>query len=523
MWTLEAGLGTAVLRAYDATNLANELFSTAGNTQQAPGLAIKFAAPTIANGKVYAGTQTQLAVYGLIGPPPAPPVLLSPANGSTGTSLTPVLNWAASGGAASYNVYFGTSPSPPLATNITATSYSPPALRTNAVYYWKIAAQNPGGVGASAIWSFTTQSMPGPATSLTATTGVRQIAAIGTPFFLPLAAFLTDAGGNPISGAQVTFTAPSTGASGSFAGNNTVTTNAQGLAVAPPFTANAITGSYTVTAAAGSLNATFNLTNAATTPVAGDFNADGFPDVVWQDPVFGATQVWFLNGSQTIAILGAADISMSNSWRIVAVADFNGDGQPDVVWQSPETGAAQVWFLGPSGTTLLGEAVISSSNPWRIVTAADFNRDGYPDLVWQDPVSGEVQIWYLGGPQGVTLTGAANLTQSNPWRAVGAGDFNGDGQPDLLWQDPVHGTAQIWYLGGALGNEFMSAANLSFDNPWLAVSVADFNVDGHPDVVWQNPANGDSQIWFLTGAQGTSLLGATTLSGPNTWRIAGPR
>jgi hypothetical protein len=524
LWALqEEPSSSTILHAYDATNLADELFTTANNPQQTPGPAVKYAVPTIVNGKVYVGTQTQLAVYGLVGPPPAAPVLVSPGNGATGVSLTPALSWNAASGATSYNVFFGTSPSPPLVTNTTATSYGPPALQINTVYYWTVAAVNAAGTASSATWSFTTLSAAGPPTSLTATTGARQIVGINSLFPLPIQATLTDAGGDPISGVSVVFTAPSAGASGSFSGNSTVTTDAQGVAAAPPFTANAVTGSYAVTATAASLTATFNFTNAATTPVADDFNADGHPDIVWQDPVFGATQVWFLNGMQAIAPIGAADISLANSWHIVAVADFNGDGYPDVVWQDPATGDAQVWFLGPPGTAFLGAATITLSNPWRIVAAADFNQDGYPDLVWQDPVSGHVQIWYMGGPQGVTLTGAADLTLSNPWQVVGAGDFNGDGHPDLLWQDPVSGAVQIWYLGGAGGNVFMSAVDLTYANPWRIVSVADFNQDGHPDVVWQDPVSGASQVWFLDGPQGTALLGASDLNGPNPWRIVGPR
>ena len=179
-------------------------------------------------------------------------------------------------------------------------------------------------------------------------------------------------------------------------------------------------------------------------------------------------------------------------------------------------------MTGSQGTTLLQASTLSGPNSWRIVAANDFNEDGHPDLVWQDPVSGWAQIWYMGGPQGITIQNAATLTLRNSWHIVGSGDFNGDGHPDLLWQDPVSGTVQIWYLTGELGNQLLSAVNLTA-NSWHVVAVDDFNRDGHPDVVWQDPASGASQMWFLGGAQGITQIGTASFSGANPWRIVGPR
>lgn len=56
----------AILFAYDATSLNNELWDSTQGTGNAAGNAVKFSVPVIANGKVYVGTKTELSVYGLL-------------------------------------------------------------------------------------------------------------------------------------------------------------------------------------------------------------------------------------------------------------------------------------------------------------------------------------------------------------------------------------------------------------------------------------------------------------------------
>ena len=69
VWAIQANGadsgGHAILRAYNATNVATELYnSSQAGTRDDPGLAIKFSVPTVAGGKVYVGTSAGLAVFG---------------------------------------------------------------------------------------------------------------------------------------------------------------------------------------------------------------------------------------------------------------------------------------------------------------------------------------------------------------------------------------------------------------------------------------------------------------------------
>jgi hypothetical protein len=81
------GPGPAVLHAYDATNISNELWNSAQaiDHRDQPGNAVKFSVPTIANGKVYIGTSGQVQAYGLL-PVVATPVI-SPSSESFQSSL----------------------------------------------------------------------------------------------------------------------------------------------------------------------------------------------------------------------------------------------------------------------------------------------------------------------------------------------------------------------------------------------------------------------------------------------------
>ena len=265
---------------------------------------------------------------------------------------------------------------------------------------------------------------------------------------------------------------------------------------------------------------------AAVTAAKGDFSQDAKADIIWQRDD-GYLAVWNMSGDSmmTSSSLNPGRVSDPN-WRIAATGDLNGDGRPDLVWQHITGGWLGVWFM--NGKSVIYDALLEPnqilSNDWRIVAAADMNGDGKADLIWQHLTGGWLAVWYMNGN---TVTSNRLLTPAqisgNDWRIVGAGDFNGDGKPDLVWQHTSGGWLGVWLMNGSTMQSavYSNPAQIT-DQGWYIRAVIDLNGDGHTDLLWQHDS-GYLGAWFMNGVTQSNavLLNPSTVSGG--WQIMGPR
>ena len=258
-----------------------------------------------------------------------------------------------------------------------------------------------------------------------------------------------------------------------------------------------------------------------------DFNRDGIPDLVFQDDTTREALVYYRSGPPNNSLVAWNWLATTGvtGWRLVSTADFNGDGTPDLVWQNDSTRQVLVWYMGGSPATIVSWDWLAPNNlaGWRLVDAVDMNHDGKPDLVWQNDTTFQVVVWYMTGN---TLSGSESLASSgvDGWRLVATGHFNttGDGTPDLVWENAA-GQVLVWYMGymgGAQGNVLVSWAWLSTwsEAGWTVVGANDFNGDGKPDLVWQNNTTRQVVVWFMGDPGGTVFLGSQVLASPGNWQ-----
>jgi FG-GAP-like repeat len=67
----------------------------------------------------------------------------------------------------------------------------------------------------------------------------------------------------------------------------------------------------------------------------GDFDGDGFGDILWRDNL-GNTSVWLMNGS-TVKSAGSLG-NVPTTWTVAGTGDFNADGKADLLWRNSSGG-----------------------------------------------------------------------------------------------------------------------------------------------------------------------------------------
>lgn len=145
-----ASRGPAILYAYNATNLQELYNSAQTGLRDQMGGAVKFTVPTVANGKVYCGTQTSLDVFGLFPPADAPPeapsdLTAEPVEGGTSIVLSWTNNADNATGIRIVRSTDGVNFTPVNTVPRDATSYTDTGLTPSTLYFYQVIATNQAG------------------------------------------------------------------------------------------------------------------------------------------------------------------------------------------------------------------------------------------------------------------------------------------------------------------------------------------------------------------------------------------
>jgi alkaline phosphatase len=170
----------------------------------------------------------------------------------------------------------------------------------------------------------------------------------------------------------------------------------------------------------------------------------------------------------------------------VAVGDFNGDGQLDIVAVNQDSNSVSV-LLGTGSGSFQPQATFPVGTRPADVAVGDFNGDGHLDIVATNNYGGSVSdnsVSVLLGtgsgsfqPQAIFLVGTRPIS-------VAVGDFNGDGHLDIVTASLFD--SEVSVLLGTGSGCFQPQATFPAGSEQVSVAVGDFNGDGHLDIVAAN-------------------------------------
>ncbi len=226
----------------------------------------------------------------------------------------------------------------------------------------------------------------------------------------------------------------------------------------------------------------------------------------------GATAPTF--AAQVTFAVGADPLS-------VAVGDFNGDGRPDFVTVNNGAGTVSVLLntaaAGATAPTFAPQATFAVGGAPFSVAVADFNGDGRPDLAVVNSADNTASVLLNKAPAGATAPSfAAQVTfavGANPL-SVAAGDFNGDGRPDLVTANFNVATVSVLLdttAAGATAPSFAAQATFAVGTNPFFVAAADFNGDGRPDLVTANEGVNTASV-LLNASTPFAVTGAVLVA-----------
>lgn len=246
----------------------------------------------------------------------------------------------------------------------------------------------------------------------------------------------------------------------------------------------------------------------------GDIDGNNISDILFQY-TGGDNQLGFwMNGKNDWRGQGMAQ---PTDWEVKGAFDMNVDGKADVVLVGNVTvngvkGAYIGYYDGGDTSKWVNIGYLTNMDDinWNVKVANITGTRGTSSIIWHDQDHGVLGVWTDGTDNWIQIKGGF----SGDWVLKGAGDFNGDGKAEILFD--YQGTFYTTDINGNLtnlGTGFGSAQG------WEFAAIGDFSCDGQDDMILFNNQNGlvvkledgltkswkklgqlDANDWFVVGA-----------------------
>ena len=225
-----------------------------------------------------------------------------------------------------------------------------------------------------------------------------------------------------------------------------------------------------------------------------DYSGDGKTDLLFTNDTTHGIAVWRMDGTTVTAGAQVGVVNAAGGWSHADTADFSGDGKSDLLFLNSTSNGVAVWQM--NGTTVTAGAQVGTmTTGFHFAGKGDFDGDGKTDLLTINDTTHAVDVRLMDGVQATTESPVGAMTAG--FHFANTGDFNGDGKTDLLFINDTSHVAEVWQLDGAAVTARTTLGAINDAGGWHFADVGDFNGDGQSDLLFVNDTTHGVAVWQI--------------------------
>jgi hypothetical protein len=208
----------------------------------------------------------------------------------------------------------------------------------------------------------------------------------------------------------------------------------------------------------------------------------------------GALAYWILNYDCTVNSETAIG-SAPSYYELSGSGDIDTDGNTDLIWRL-SSGEVAYWLMNPDNS-IKSEGTIGGcvSSQWSLSTAGDIDRDDVVDLMWRHS-SGTVAYWLINSDAMRESAGLIGGVVPAYWLLCASGDIDCDGTDDMIWRNTSNGAVAYWLLNADGSRKSAGLIGGHVDSSWELCAAGDIDGDGVVDLIWQH-TSGAVACWLM--------------------------